>query len=359
MGFVNGETISEDDYINESEADATPANDAGKAVKLESDGKMSDFFLNTQFRELLSTYETIDGATTPKPVVVLPDGTVATSDANNNDFDDFFGFVTEAITATPGAFLNKTNGAGATTFSHTVNAGTDRYVVVAWTGAENGTTPTVPTGVTWDGNAMTEIISIAGTNSAVSFWGYPAGSNGSSDTGDVVITGASAGEIARTYALNYEYIDQSTPVADTYSTDVLSASGTSGEQHTDTNGIAVIGVASRVSTADGDGIDRYNGTAGTLADYIGDELSYKGEEGIAWTTTGGPSQTSIASFALNNSVTVDCRVKFGGIIGGFSGLTPGSIYYVQNTRGTIGTSPGSTSIQVGRAISATQILIMH
>jgi len=46
-----------------------------------------------------------------------------------------------------------------------------------------------------------------------------------------------------------------------------------------------------------------------------------------------------------------------GIVSGFTGLTPNSTYYVQNTIGTIGTTPGSTSIPVGVAISTTEILI--
>ena len=46
-----------------------------------------------------------------------------------------------------------------------------------------------------------------------------------------------------------------------------------------------------------------------------------------------------------------------GIVSGFTGLTPNSTYYVQDTIGTIGTTPGSTSIPVGVAISTTEILI--
>ena len=47
-----------------------------------------------------------------------------------------------------------------------------------------------------------------------------------------------------------------------------------------------------------------------------------------------------------------------GIVAGFSGLTPGAKYYVQDDK-TIGTSVGTYEILVGIAISATELLIMH
>lgn len=50
-------------------------------------------------------------------------------------------------------------------------------------------------------------------------------------------------------------------------------------------------------------------------------------------------------------------VKIGGVSNGFTGLTPNSTYYVQDTIGTIGTSPGSTSLPVGKALSTSEILL--
>jgi len=65
-------------------------------------------------------------------------------------------------------------------------------------------------------------------------------------------------------------------------------------------------------------------------------------------------------FAINN-VTDDQTVYIqkNGIIGGFTGLTIGSKYYVQDTVGTIGTSMGTFEIYVGTAISTTQLLIQR
>jgi len=51
------------------------------------------------------------------------------------------------------------------------------------------------------------------------------------------------------------------------------------------------------------------------------------------------------------------KVKFCGVIDGFSGLTIGATYYLSNTAGEIQSTPGSTSVKIGRAVSATKILI--
>lgn len=40
----------------------------------------------------------------------------------------------------------------------------------------------------------------------------------------------------------------------------------------------------------------------------------------------------------------------------FAGLTPGDTYYVQNVRGTIGTTPGAASVEAGIALSASELL---
>jgi hypothetical protein len=61
----------------------------------------------------------------------------------------------------------------------------------------------------------------------------------------------------------------------------------------------------------------------------------------------------------NTGYGSDATVVVSGVLGGFTGLTPGVSYYVQDTVGTLGTSAGSTSIEVGRAISATELLIKN
>lgn len=55
----------------------------------------------------------------------------------------------------------------------------------------------------------------------------------------------------------------------------------------------------------------------------------------------------------NNPITV----QLDGVVAGFSGLTPGAKYYVQDAIGTIGTSMGTYEVYVGVAISASQVYI--
>lgn len=61
----------------------------------------------------------------------------------------------------------------------------------------------------------------------------------------------------------------------------------------------------------------------------------------------------INTVSLGSTVT---QLQFTGF-STLSGLSAGSTYYVSDTIGTIGTTPGSTSVEVGKAISSTQLLI--
>ena len=72
------------------------------------------------------------------------------------------------------------------------------------------------------------------------------------------------------------------------------------------------------------------------------------------------SKCAFRGFAVSNSTNGNpIDIQFTGIVGGFSGLTVGVKYYVQDTAGTIGTSIGTNTIPVGIAVSATEILIIH
>lgn len=58
---------------------------------------------------------------------------------------------------------------------------------------------------------------------------------------------------------------------------------------------------------------------------------------------------------LTNGATGSVQIS--GVVSGFTGLTAGQPYYVQNTAGTIGTSIGTAELYVGTAISETQLLL--
>lgn len=60
---------------------------------------------------------------------------------------------------------------------------------------------------------------------------------------------------------------------------------------------------------------------------------------------------AVTSASANGQVLVQTS----GVISGFTGLTTGADYYVQDSVGTIGTSLGTAEVHVGQAISATQL----
>jgi len=64
-------------------------------------------------------------------------------------------------------------------------------------------------------------------------------------------------------------------------------------------------------------------------------------------------------FALEaGAVDTAMKVQLNGIVRGFTGLSVGSKYYVQDAVGTIGTNVGTQPILVGIAISATELIII-
>ena len=74
----------------------------------------------------------------------------------------------------------------------------------------------------------------------------------------------------------------------------------------------------------------------------------------------GNATTSLKfqGFAISNGTDGnDIDVQFNGVVAGFSGLSEGEKYYVQDAVGTIGTSPGTREVLVGIAISETELLI--
>ena len=69
------------------------------------------------------------------------------------------------------------------------------------------------------------------------------------------------------------------------------------------------------------------------------------------------AKLSFIGFAVSNSTDGNpIQIVTNGIISGFTGLTEGSLYYVQDDK-TIGTAQGTYIVCVGRAISETQLLI--
>jgi hypothetical protein len=72
-------------------------------------------------------------------------------------------------------------------------------------------------------------------------------------------------------------------------------------------------------------------------------------------STGAFNIAGVATATTSSSPTT---ITIGGVAGGFSGLTPGAIYYVDSTtyNGTVTTS-NSSGVKAGKAVSTTEILL--
>jgi hypothetical protein len=71
------------------------------------------------------------------------------------------------------------------------------------------------------------------------------------------------------------------------------------------------------------------------------------------------NKSEFTGFAVTNGTDGNAlTVQTNGIVSGFTGLTEGAYYFVQDD-GTIGTSVGTVLILVGRALSETQLLIIR
>lgn len=75
MSIVNGNDVVATDFINQSEANATPANDAGRVAKLENDGKLSGFFMRTPVVRKYDTTSSNIGDSTTRFDITNPSGT--------------------------------------------------------------------------------------------------------------------------------------------------------------------------------------------------------------------------------------------------------------------------------------------
>ena len=71
------------------------------------------------------------------------------------------------------------------------------------------------------------------------------------------------------------------------------------------------------------------------------------------------TKIKFSGFAISDSVDGDpIDIQLNGIVRGFSGLDEGELYYVQDAAGTIGKTPGTYAVLVGKAVSATELLIL-
>lgn len=328
------------------------AADAGKGIKTDADGLLDPSFLRAYRTIRKGSYALIDGSSTPKAVCMISGGMIALADADGGStFQKFLGFVKEALAGFfPGWTYTNSNTGG--TESLTIPAGQNLLLVVAAAEYASGS---LPTGYTFNGVAMTASVQQGSDTATGRFWYLPLGTLASPLTANLVRTG---GSISNQVALVYNNVDQSSPVSATQS-------ATNGSDPSITipgsYGTVVVacGGGNPVSVSNSGYTSRAtSGSAGVKE--IGEYSAAGGANTITWGN--GGAATWMIALALNTvsgGTPPEVDVYYEGIIDGFSGLTPGSDYFVQNTAGAIGTSAGSNTIKCGKAISATELLIVQ
>lgn len=332
MAITVDSTADPSDFINHSEKNPTPANDAGRVPKLESSGKLHPFFLDP-YTEITAG----DDFTAPVPV-----------------------FINQA------AFERQVD---ADTVSQ-LSSDTD-FNLAAATNTILAQLITIPAAPTVDGLAFdfVEVVSVVWNGRWTSAGGVTPGASSK-------FQGVSSGEP--------DGVDE--------------VAWTSGTDWGSSNGASTVTFASPVTvtagnqyaflcrnkSADRTAAVRYNSAGG----YAGGNALTSTDSGANWTTLSSadahitvnlnyyyntipgyvyPTDANGANAEEYNnfigfvgsdvSVTGNAKVYSYGVLGGFSGLTPGDVYYLSDTQGQISASPGSNSVTVGRAISSTSLLI--
>jgi hypothetical protein len=96
-----------------------------------------------------------------------------------------------------------------------------------------------------------------------------------------------------------------------------------------------------------------NGASTPVAAYISEA------DGELYACDGNdPNKINFAGFVTSDTTDGNpANFQGNGIVRGFTGLTPGALYYAQDDK-TIGTTPGTYKVIIGRAITATELLIV-
>lgn len=345
--------VSRSSVINESGRNATPSVDVDKLVKLEADGYLSANFVRQKIA--LTTFETFN-ITTPTPAMINSDGTILRSSAAaSSGRQKFHGFINNIDTT---ALLPRYVGgseSNSNTFSLTVPAGTNRYLLVF--SYQTGSGVVQPTAMTWNGSALTRLTTTGTPNSFVEVWGLALGT-GASTTANVVVSSA-AGSFVSHQAVVYDNVRQVSSIADSDVAASASVSTLSTPSLTavDPFSLFVYGGTSSVDVtlAIGSTTLRQNSSQVANRARTGD-FSLLGNS-VATVTTGSSAAIALSGIVLRAAAAIAVDLNLDRVVGGFTGLTPGANYFVSNTTGQISTSAGTLSIPVGIALTATQIYV--
>lgn len=362
--FTNKTIDADDNTISELETDNFKADVIDTDVDLTANSdtripsqKAVRTYVEANGGQLSYSYvaqDDIDGSATP--AAVFYNGTLISPDADVAVLAKFLGFTDGQNTFDPSTFLNSTykDANSGSSFSISVNAGTNRVLFVY---INVGTT--VPTGVTYGGVALTKADE-TGSGAGWSLWYLAIGDSGVSQNATLAITGGSWSSNGSLVYAVFDNIDQSSPV------NVSDDGGNSVDIDPTvplTSVLVFTGNGAGTAITLGSSLTEnaaHSGTGGfsSMRFKIGSKKLYDtGSSQTLSVTAGGSGTVGVAVNLIDPVATLDVQVS--GVKSGFSGLTPGEFYYLSGTPGSISLTPGSTSVKVGKAVSATELLIVH
>lgn len=110
-------------------------------------------------------------------------------------------------------------------------------------------------------------------------------------------------------------------------------------------------------------VQRYVAGENIDASTVPQAVYLKESDGRVYKTDATSATEAIFSFIgfaiLGQNITTGntIRVQTDGLVAGFTGLTLGGYYFLTNTVGTISTTAGTFSLRIGRAVTATKLII--
>lgn len=359
--FNETDAVRAEWFKQHGERSATKSDDAGHIPQLEPDGYLHGGFVRHRYD--VPTFFPVDASATPQAVLIDTDGTLLLGKADITTRAKFAGFLFEDYSGqTPAEALTRdefTNSGQ----SFTLDAGTDRVLYVTFLFTTTSGAPTMPDTVEWNGHTLTKVpgSEVTTTDVGIAVWRYIAGDDVSSETGNLVYSGQSGTNlIQHVFVDPYQYVDQASPEDDVdTSTDgggsSIDTAVTAGQSYS----MAIHAVANRSGNAITLDPNFTQRQLGDTSRVFGDGYLTVAEAKTLTDTYSAGSNTAAVTILLKNSVSTEAKLIYGGILPGFSGLTPGIEYYLSDTAGAISTTPGSTEVRVGKAVSPTELLIIH
>ncbi len=312
MTIAAGNDILAGDFITASAG----AGDSGKGVKLNASGKLDNSFRPDNWNYLtLTAGEAVDGSTTPKAVMIA---TASTST------------LTGGGTGTNYAFTN-------TSYQY----------------AQKITTPSVVETI----NSVSKYFYAPDGSGSINFTCKIYADSGGQPTGAAL---ASA-----TDSHNFNVTTADTLVF-TFSTPLAVDAGT--DYHivwsVDSVGLGLTmkgdALASQGANISTDGGTTWSASNGPFEHSTGITITVEGNFYLTNASSNNQFANNFIGFVMDNvAAGISAKVYISNDISGFTALTIASTYYLSNTAGAITTSAGTVSKKIGRAISATQLLLKN